>query len=404
MKIHYHEMWNHTTSTINVPEKYQNPFNILIIDETTGEKRRPLTSLEILQNVLHGEKYKAEFEAVEVYMGSNGMAPIPQCLLPNVNATQELANRVVEARRKQRDEQERQQQQYRRRTKKTEKWPYARMMMPLPVLNVGYPKVGSSTIKDFMACIGFKSNHGQNGKKMFENLADGKRLYHPNSSSNKKAHAYSQLDQNGGTGYYPQISLLDELHEVDPDSTFVFNFRPIKDWIRSITEWFSMRRRMGSFLMPGLVLSPEQRKRAEGIARGKVNNSPQLPLLSEVQLAQWWCGHALHIREYVKEYPSHALVELDLYDTEGSTSVMYDLFQADTDAYFASLEGTNNDDGSERREDASDEKHCWGHSNKSSDRKKLVHSPNSKQSTAKKSPNNKQSIVKKKRKNKKRRK
>jgi hypothetical protein len=141
MKIHYHEMWNHATSTIDIPEEYQNPFNILIVDETTGEKRRPLTSLEILQNVLHDDKYKAEFEAVEVYMGSNGTAPIPQCLLPGVNATRELANRVVEARRKQRKEHE--QQQYRRRSevkvnKSEAQWPYEQMIMPLPVLNGKY--------------------------------------------------------------------------------------------------------------------------------------------------------------------------------------------------------------------------------------------------------------------------
>jgi len=52
-------------------------------------------------------------------------------------------------------------------------------------------------------------------------------------------------------------------------------------------------------------------------------------------MAKWWCGHVLHIREYVKEYPSHALIELDLYDMEGSISLLYDLLKADTDAHFA---------------------------------------------------------------------
>jgi hypothetical protein len=69
-------------------EHDRHPGRVLIVDETTGEKRRPLTSLEILQSVLHGDKYKAEFEAVEVYMGSKGR------FLPNVNATRELASRV----------------------------------------------------------------------------------------------------------------------------------------------------------------------------------------------------------------------------------------------------------------------------------------------------------------------
>ena len=104
-------MWNYTTSTIEVPEDYQNPFNVLVVDEN-GNKRRPRTSLEILQSILHGTKYKAEFEAVEAYMESsddnatdknnNTKSPsvsVPKCLLPEVGATRDLANRVVQARR-----------------------------------------------------------------------------------------------------------------------------------------------------------------------------------------------------------------------------------------------------------------------------------------------------------------
>ena len=135
MKFHYHEMWNHTTSTIEIPDEYQNPFDIFVLDGNNGNRRRPLTSLEILQNVLHGTQYRAEFEAVEAYMdetSDNANSPIPKCLLPDVKATQKLANRIVQGR----NERQRQRQPYQqRRRKKKRDWQYDQLMLPLPILN-----------------------------------------------------------------------------------------------------------------------------------------------------------------------------------------------------------------------------------------------------------------------------
>ena len=132
--VHYHEMWNHTTSTIDIPEKYKNPFNF--------DAPPPLTSLEILQNVLHGDKYQAEFEAVEVYMEAiqnanartkkkaTATASIPSCLAPDLAATRELANQVVEARRNRSTKRNTKQKQ-----KRNDRWPYEELVLPLPVLN-----------------------------------------------------------------------------------------------------------------------------------------------------------------------------------------------------------------------------------------------------------------------------
>ena len=146
MTVHYHEMWNHTTSTIDIPEKYKNPFNsITSIDGVPVPP--PRTSLEILQNVLHGDQYRAEFEAVEVYMNAisrnaNANATdtetptiIPTCLVPDVGATRELANRVVEARRSRirGDGSVHKNQQPQRKLKG--KWPYEELVLSLPVLN-----------------------------------------------------------------------------------------------------------------------------------------------------------------------------------------------------------------------------------------------------------------------------
>jgi hypothetical protein len=178
-------------------------------------------------------------------------------------------------------------------------------------LIVGYSKVGSTTLKSFFYCLGFASNHGQNGKSMFGNLHNGKNLY--SNGGNVKAHVYTEINSNTDEGYYPQISLLDELHEINPDSTLVFNFRPIADWIHSMENWNAMHIRMAAFRLPGLVQTQNQRNRNAKISRVmklkeelKANgtddkivrsiNRPRIIKLQHVQMAKFWCGHVLHMR------------------------------------------------------------------------------------------------------------
>jgi hypothetical protein len=50
---------------------------------------------------------------------------IPKCLAPDLGATRELVNRVVEARNKRNS----------KRLKSAEQWPYEQLVLPLPVLN-----------------------------------------------------------------------------------------------------------------------------------------------------------------------------------------------------------------------------------------------------------------------------
>jgi hypothetical protein len=113
---------------------------------------------------------------------------------------------------------------------------------------------------------------------------------------------------------------------------------------------------MSQFLVPGLVMTSPQRQHAKDIRdhyrerenRGGINQTdfPPIPSpikLTDVQLAKWWYGRVLHIREYVQEYPSHALIELDLYDSNGTASLLNDLFQAYTDAYLTQGGGGGGD-------------------------------------------------------------
>ena len=115
---------------------------------------------------------------------------------------------------------------------------------------------------------------------------------------------------------FPQIQLLDEIHHAYPNATFVINFRPVHDWINSVNHWSDMRQRMGKCDLPGF---------RTGVG------------LKDEEMIHWHCTHVEHIRQFVAHHPSHALIELDLYDPERSSRDMSTLFHADSS--------------------------CWGHSN-----------------------------------------
>jgi hypothetical protein len=238
---------------------------------------------------------------------------------------------------------------------------------------------------------------------MMEMLSQKKNL----SAKFPRKMAYMQMDSNFHSGYYPQIQLLDELHEAyGSHSTLIINFRPIQDFIRSISSWNGLKSRMRLMEIPGLILSEEQFENNEQIKNQRIKDATAILLLhekfisnttlnttnmtksekntydraakllqnndklavakiltkaaktvaeSEVtsnttsnnnnnnsksrrklkqnpltdqQIARWWCGHIKHIREYVKLYTNHTLIELDLYNTKETSNALYDIFQS----------------------------------------------------------------------------
>lgn len=167
--------------------------------------------------------------------------------------------------------------------------------------------------------------------------------------TNTYVEAYMQLDTNAPPGFYPQVTLLDELHEEAPESTFVMAFRPIFDWMRSLEHHFGMRRRYASFQLPGM-------QNDHVMTLGERNYTQKKKVITDSQLARFWCGHVKHIRAYAREYPSHKLIEVDLYDSNTTSELMTQLF---------GIPGENGHvDGSS--------KSCWGHSNSVNDREKIV--------------------------------
>jgi hypothetical protein len=217
--------------------------------------------------------------------------------------------------------------------------------LPTPILNLGMPKCGSTTLYEFFQCAGYNSTHQIVDDTICMRDAVVHNALPPLSTCTPHVQAFLQMDANFPLGFkkrvrrkhrpgfmaittkrdecfYPQISLLDEIHNEAPNATFILNFRPVQDWIRSVRNWFSLQHRMTLCHIPGLP---------RGVGR------------EALDLMRWWCSHVLHVRKFVEQYPSHALIELDLYQSDTvNARIMSQLFQIDPNA-----------------------SSCWGHANSS---------------------------------------
>lgn len=126
-----------------------------------------------------------------------------------------------------------------------------------PILNVGFPKCGSMTLYDFFVCAGYTSTHFERNKinKDFEGVCMRDAVSNdlpPIQTCTKGEQAIMQMDSEYPMGisspwhneyrdecFFPQISILDEISKENPNTTFIMNFRPINDWIKSVTGWNS---------------------------------------------------------------------------------------------------------------------------------------------------------------------
>ncbi|OEU23383.1 hypothetical protein FRACYDRAFT_233555 [Fragilariopsis cylindrus CCMP1102] len=403
-------MWNHTTNTIQIPDNYKYPFG-RTVDDTTKERRKK-TSLEILENVLHKKENQQENRQVNDYITNIMMdsstnpnnklkkdllLPIPNCFKPNTKQTRKIANELLDGSNTRRSS------------------------LSYPLFNVGFPKVGSTALNDYLNCIGIKSSHKQLKISKIMNRTKSQQPLFVQRGIQHDPIAIMQLDYNLRNGFFPQIQLLDELHEEYPNSTFILNFRPIQDWIRSTTNWYQMKYRFGLMTnIPGLIMSDEQRiqnnierdryytqleqeeeehpqlnnrqrqekrqeKRAKGRKRKEMNsnnirtrrlqqleginekkddhynnnstNNQYIPL-SNIQMARWWCNHIQHIRDYTSSNHYSSHILIEL-DLYNTTETSQLLYDL-----FVSPRNVNNNN--------KDYHSCWGHKNINRNNKRII--------------------------------
>lgn len=180
----------------------------------------------------------------------------------------------------------------------------------LPIINVGMPKMGSTTLHHFLNCAGIPASH------YFCKPLGGRRVpcatcMH-NAFNNSKPplascgggeggpwHAFTEMND---AEFFPQMTNLLDIHDEVPNATFVLIHRNTTEWERSVTRW---------------RLSPKGKHGPTMRSRFVSRDLPDLPAGKggrDGELGEWFNRHILRVREFVRKNPSHKLVEVDLED------------------------------------------------------------------------------------------
>ena len=195
--------------------------------------------------------------------------------------------------------------------------------LPTPIIVVGMPKAGTSSITTF-----FRKVYG--GPNNNQTLAD-KHVSHwrvPHKEpweyiglcliKSWKAHdkdsptppttalqdcgnfsVWAQMDicRTPYDCHFPQITHLDHIHREYPHATFVLNRRHYERWYSSVQRW-----------MP-------DSQRAQGTLAERLARCANGPLsASRVDVIQWHQEQVERVRYFVWQHPTHALLEVDIED------------------------------------------------------------------------------------------
>ena len=364
MSTKYYQLWNYTTHTLNTANNKSSNSTMMMVALADSEKENNpiLTSLEILENILK-EEQKDQIRRREQKKKEGGGHNDDKCFRPQPYKVSTTTT-----------------------TLSSQSSPSS---IELPIINIGLPMdVWNNKLRDFFSCQGLKVVHrkalgsngkiriGNTGKKMFEAVTEahvpplsgyfGKKRqiftamdYTPalNSSSTSGSNTNSYKNKNKHkpvSAYFPQIQLLDEIHEESPSSTFLLPFFSpdnINDWLNWTQNFHNFTERWARSDIPGLILTKEQRiakqypckiiETDNEVIDHDNTSEGEIPIvateietaslrrcvqLSDDQLRDWWCGHVKHIRKFVETYNnSHKLIELDLSNKESTIKTIEDI-------------------------------------------------------------------------------
>jgi hypothetical protein len=199
-----------------------------------------------------------------------------------------------------------------------------------PILVVGLPKAGTSSLFEFFHCLGYYSQHWYCCRKqttaqrggptymsecMLYNLRFGLPILQgcgdydvytelngprPSSSSSSS----SQLDpqvQKQPRIFLPQHYHLQELHDYAPDATWILNVRNVDDWIDSVMSVD------GHMLIRQFIYEVQQHDPFE---------TPKGRKETIAFLRRFWDEHVRQIYDFVQNHPSssHQLVTVNISD------------------------------------------------------------------------------------------
>ena len=106
----------------------------------------------------------------------------------------------------------------------------------LPLINLGFPKMGTSSIHSFFGCAGLSSAHWHcsKGQLCAECVKDSVSAGAPPLEKCGGSDVYSELDS---AEYFPQIENLESLVRDYQNATFLLTFRSMSKWYHSVTNF-----------------------------------------------------------------------------------------------------------------------------------------------------------------------
>lgn len=171
-----------------------------------------------------------------------------------------------------------------------------------PFINVGMPKMGTSSLHNYFCCGNHTSSHWVCESHLCSICMENATKHgNPPLKTCGNYDVWSQMD-NGV--YFPQIELLDQLHEESPSATFILMFRNITDWYRSLSAWPPTNSNRAA----GNLARDIESRNITGLPPGKGKN--------EEEFSEWFCSHVQRVRSFVATHPSHSLVELNMADLD----------------------------------------------------------------------------------------
>ena len=187
-----------------------------------------------------------------------------------------------------------------------------------PVINLGLPKSGSSSVADFFQCAGLRTSHhdcdvvsqidvarrprpGRQKKTTCGGCAErNAEAGRPLLLGCGEYDVWAQMDVDGDGGrvcFLPQVTHLSELLEQYPNALFLLPTRPADHWVASVNNWNNMHERLFQCGLPGLNLDHSSDKAQDDL------------------LKQFYYNHTLSVREFMATQSS-AFIEFDIEEKE----------------------------------------------------------------------------------------
>ena len=192
------------------------------------------------------------------------------------------------------------------------------MATRLPVIGVGLPKSGTTSVFDFFACGGLNASHwkcgssGFCGRCMHDNLVQGRPLLEGCGDYDVFAEINITPQDNAlhhvDDCYFPQVSNLTELYDAAPNATWVLTVRPTANWVASVGEWPGHGVGLREKLLMGCGL-------------------PGVTTADDAELSSFYDNHNAAVRAFAASRPSLTFVEVAV-EEAGAPAAMHAAFAA----------------------------------------------------------------------------